>query len=945
VCLTAAGVYGPCRSADRSGTAASAGLRAERPRHEIRRDVPTAEGRVAVKRRHPGPARAGTAWSSALKRAGGRSAAPLFPSHAADGSELSRIFDVRLAAGTDPWKAAAILYDDPDVEWAEPVFGRPVRYAPNDPFRVYQWYLDKIRAGAAWDLGRDASSVLIGIVDTGVRLSHPDLAAAVWTNPGEIPDNGADDDGNGFIDDTSGWDFGDSDNDPNPSGITDQDGFPIGWHGTAVAAAAGAVADNGTGMAGTAFRTRLLAVKGSRNDDPDQSIYEGYSGIVYAADMGAGVINCSWGGPVVSFAEEAAVAYAVGRGVLVVASAGNDGLADPFYPASLPGVLSVAATGEDDFLAGFSNYGPFVDLSAPGVSIYTAYGADGYAFWDGTSFSAPIVSGVAALVRAAHPAWTGFQAGEQLRVTSDRLDVADPDIAVAGRLNAYRAMTESRPSLRIENAVFSEGEGANGDGELNRGERVVCTFTVRNHLAASGPVRLLVGVVNGAEAIENYSTDLPPLASGETWTNASAPLVIQILESARIGQRIVLYAFFEPAGSYDLDHMAFHVSYAAETIAAENVRLTVSSVGRIGFADGNHEFGEGFVFGSEGNLLFEGALMTALSPDSVSDVARGPGDIAENDFDPVFGREFSLEIPGADADQQGTAVFSDAGAAPSLRVGVEQTAYAFDGGADADYILLNCRFFSLDGAPIRRLYAGLFMDWDVEGQADAGSDLGRFDENRNLAAVYEPLSGVHGGLRLFNGGLPVNYKLNRNYRETNFGADGYTDLGKWEDLSGGIRNSVPAGTGDYSHVLGVGPFDIAAGDTVRIGYAVIGGSDWAGFQASADAAERKWNSITSVDSPDEIEPAVFGLEPAYPNPFNGETVIRFSLAKQGPVRLSVTDVTGRPVAVLVDGIRAAGRCEARWNGLSSGVPVSSGVYIARLTSGSHVQTRKLLLVR
>lgn len=938
-------------SAAGRGGAAGRGSRDLRKRHDSRvqgslSGIRVAEGRLTVKRRNPGLAKTSAEWNAASRKAGVRSVAFRFPGHGSDDSGLSRILDVRLAAGTDPWKAAESLYADPDVEWAEPVMTRSVRYTPNDPFLLYQWYLGKIRAGEAWDLGRDATAVPIAIVDTGVRRTHPDITASLWSNPGEIAGNGMDDDGNGYVDDTWGWDFGDSDNDPTPSDIRDQDGFPVGWHGTAVAAVAGAASDDGTGMAGAAFSARLMAVKGSFDDDPDQSIYDGYAGIVYAADNGAGVINCSWGGTVVSFAEEDAVAYAVGRGCLVVGAAGNEGVSDPFYPASLPGVLSVAATGEDDFWAGFTNFGPGIDMSAPGVGIYTAFGVDGYAYWDGTSLSAPIVSGVAALVRAAHPEWTGFQAGEQLRVTADHLDVADVDIAAAGRINAYRAMAETRPSLRIENAVFSEGPGANGDGELNRGEQVVCTFTVRNHLAASGPVHLLIGVGGGAEAVGNYSVDLPPLAGGETWTNASAPLVLRILESARIGQRLVLYAFFNNADGEDLDHMTFNVSHAAGTVAAGNARLTVSSVGRLGFADGQHGFGEGFVFGSDGNLLFEGALMTALSADSVSDVARGPGDISEDDFDSVFGREFTLSVPGADADQQGATAFSDAAASPSLGIGVEQTAYAWSEAPDADYVLLSCGFFSTDGTRVENLYAGLFMDWDVEGDADAGSNLGRYDEGRNLAAVYEPLSGVHGGLRVFSGGLPVNYRLNRNYREPNFGSEGYTDIGKWEDLSGGVRNTVPSEPGDYSHVLGVGPFDIPAGDTVRVGYAVIGGSSWAGLQAASDAAERKWNFITSVDSSDELKPFVFGLERAYPNPFNGGTVIRYSLAEPGPVRIAVMDVRGRETAVLLDGTRPAGRYEARWDGLaSSGAPAPSGVYLVRLTSGSSVQTRKILLVR
>jgi subtilisin family serine protease len=128
-----------------------------------------------------------------------RSVAPLFPGHAGDGSELSKILDVRLTAGTDPWKAAILLYQDPDVEWAEPAFVRPLQYTPNDPFLLYQWYLGKIKAGEAWDLGRDATDVPIAIIDTGVRRTHPDITASLWTNTGEISGNGIDDDGNGFL--------------------------------------------------------------------------------------------------------------------------------------------------------------------------------------------------------------------------------------------------------------------------------------------------------------------------------------------------------------------------------------------------------------------------------------------------------------------------------------------------------------------------------------------------------------------------------------------------------------------------------------------------------------------------------------------------------------------------------------------------------------------------
>jgi serine protease len=916
--------------------------------HADRADVPVAPDVIAVKRsRRPGMMKAeGTEWRQALKKAGALSVRPMFPAHVSDGTEISRIDEVALAAGTDVWKASASLYEDPSVEWAEPVFIRKIHYIPNDPMLGLQWHLDKVHAKEAWDISRNSKSVVIAIVDNGTDAARQDLAAGIWTNPGETPNNGLDDDGNGFVDDVHGWDFGNKDNDPKPSASSTSDNR---WHGTGTAAMAAAVSDNGTGIASPSFNATIMPVKVARDQDPE-SIY-GYNGIVYAADNGADIINCSWGGSSASFAEADVVAHAVAKGVLVVASAGNDDSDGPSYPAGLKGVLAVAATDQDDAKASFSNYGYNIDVSAPGEAVYTAW-ADGYFWVSGTSFSAPLTAGTAALVKGLHPSWTGIQAGEQVRVTADPIDAVNPFLAGklgAGRVNAYRAMTEKPPSIRVDAAQFQEGDPSNGNTLFDPGEEVLLTFTLKNVLESAHGVQIQFVSPDPEVTFTNAVLSVGSLSTSSTWTNSGNPVRIRLGLGVERGTKAVILARVTANGGYaDRDVVKLDVSSSFATLKAGNARLTVSSIGRLGSADTDLNEGEGFVFGSLGNLLFEGGFMAAVSADSVSDVVRGVDEVQGKDFKTAAGGEIVVRKVNAAGDEQATAVFTDEAAAASLRLGVVSTAYAFQNAPDKDFILIAYRLYNCWDRPIRNLYAGLFMDWDIEeGEADASSNLGGFDPDLGLAYIDEPVSKIHGGLRIFGEGNPVNYKLNHNYSEPFFGSQ-YEKQGKWLDLSGGVQNRNVTTPGDFSHVMGIGPVTVNPGDTVLFGYAVLGGSSLDELKTAAAAAASKWEKITSYSAVGPSGPAAplgFSLEANYPNPFNPETSIGYTLAERGQVRLSVYDMTGRETARLVDEAQEPGRHRVKWDGTVSGSAAPSGVYFCTLRAGIYTHTIKMLLLR
>jgi len=383
---------------------------------------------------------------------------------------------------------------------------------PNDPYLGYQWYVDSgvgtdIRLPLAWDSQQGNPDVAIAILDTGVDTGHPDLASQLWHNPGEIPANGVDDDGNGYVDDDRGWDFGDGDNDPDPTPIFDPVyGIDEGFHGTFCAGIAAAATDNAEGIAGAGWHCRIMALKAS-DAAGDFTIAALTGGVEYAAAMGAGVLSMSFGGPgdpgVPEFFQ-ALVDLATSAGVVCVAAAGNDGNNVPAYPAACQDVIAVAATDEFGDRASFSNWGSYVDVAAPGSSMWSSicrnYPIDEwsaifyeflwswdtinpYMYGDGTSFACPLTAGVCGLMRSLLPAATPQQVALRLVATGDAVAFDHP---IGPRVNAANAVIP--PPLAVpagEAATPLEIEG-------NAPNPFRDATTLRLALPAPGPARLVI---------------------------------------------------------------------------------------------------------------------------------------------------------------------------------------------------------------------------------------------------------------------------------------------------------------------------------------------------------------------------------------------------------------------------------------------------------------------
>ena len=345
----------------------------------------------------------------------------------------------------------------PAVEYAEPDYILKPTKTPNDPKYTSLYGLNNtgqtggtsnadINAPEAWDATTGSASTIVGVIDTGVDISHPDLRNNIWTNPGESgtdalgrnkATNGVDDDNNGYVDDVHGWDFLHNNNSVYDSGDGDD-------HGTHVSGTIAAQGNNGIGVTGVNWRARIMPLKfigptGGYTSDAEAAIH-------YAIDNGAKITNNSWGGGGYSQSLKDAITAAQNAGVLFVAAAGNNGTnndASPSYPASFDNanIVSVAATDDKDALASFSNYGSTsVDLGAPGVGILSTLPGNTYGSYSGTSMASPHVAGVAALLKSADPSLGYGQIKSRILRSVDNVSSLQGKTVTGGRLDAAKAL-------------------------------------------------------------------------------------------------------------------------------------------------------------------------------------------------------------------------------------------------------------------------------------------------------------------------------------------------------------------------------------------------------------------------------------------------------------------------------------------------------------------------
>ena len=336
------------------------------------------------------------------------------------------------------------LLDENLIDFSESVGRFKVKGIPQDSLFNRQWYLDKLKVLKAWQQTRGEASIIVGVIDTGVDYTHPDLQGSFWQNEAEQNGiAGIDDDGNGYVDDFIGWDFTDAPRFADGGDYLDEDNDPMdefgSGHGTQVTGLI-AAQTNELGITGIAPGVRVMVLRAGtasgylEEDDVARAI-------LYAVDNGARILNMSFGDEALSQLLRDVIHFAHEQGLVLIASAGNSGSDQMLYPAGLSETISVGASTIHDYPAGFSTFGPTLDLSAPGDSIISTAVGGGYNIVNGTSFSAPMTAAVSGLILSLHPSFTPERVRNILKTSADDILYAGWDVYTgAGRLNAEKAL-------------------------------------------------------------------------------------------------------------------------------------------------------------------------------------------------------------------------------------------------------------------------------------------------------------------------------------------------------------------------------------------------------------------------------------------------------------------------------------------------------------------------
>ena len=774
----------------------------------------------------------------------------------AEAQQLRRIYFVRFDNIHDPGTVASALSRDPRVVYVEPDYMRRPMWdledvpaysasppeVPNDPLFSDAPYMQRYQLPDAWGMVKgEEGAVVIAIADVGTDWRHPDLANNVWTNSGEIPDNGIDDDGNGFVDDVHGWNF--STNSPVAPGR------PTGSsrHGTAVAGAAAAEANNGMGMAGTSWNARFMPLNvGCSRASPVCSYW---AGTLYAAINGADIVTASYGGPGYSVTERQTLEAAVAEGALIVASAGNtstDNDLFPFYPASHTFTLSAGGTRSQDDV-NFYNYGRSVNVFAAGRDVVVTRPDAEYGHVFGTSFSAPLVAGIAALVKAAYPHFTPLQVREQVRLTADNIDDANDAALVGllgrGRANAYRAVTESGfPAIRMTDVKV-----AGFYRERRSGDIVDLTATFTNYLADAE--NLSIGWFSDASFVQ-INSGSTQIGAMRQWESRTASLSFRLSDDAPYRRRFTVSPL-AISGSYEdaPDVVRFLVNQGSvATHHTGGLAFTITTEGNFGYLDRRHSLsalGSGVqVLDAGGNrrsILFEGGLLVATGPDAVSDCLyedrrRAENIVQDTDFVPLPGSGLRIRTPGTTTAQEGQVALTDAGASNPIGIEIVQESFMETGAAYEDVVILRYTFTNPTQRDLTDMHVGLYLHWTMNYSPE--SDHVRFEASRNLGIQQDRLENP----RLVAGAMPLTTGLPVHYAALDLENQPFTSQSKWSWLTGGLRNPGTEAK-NWAQVIGLGPFSMNPGEVTEIAFAVATGGGSADFIQNVDSAQVLWEAL------------------------------------------------------------------------------------------------------
>jgi len=773
-----------------------------------------------------------------------------------------RYYEIACEPGRDIEAFINDLYATGYFEVVEPDYVYRLAFVPSDPLRNSQYYLTNVKAFEAWDITQGNENLMIAIVDTGGDLTHPDLTGNLYTNPLD-PIDGIDNDNNGYLDDFRGWDFmGDQTiniNDPDYPGDNNPQLLSGGLlgHGVNVAGCASARANNGIGIAGIGFKTKIMFTKHTADDQEPNSpgIYRGYDGIYYAAIRGAKVINCSWGGSFRSEILQDLITFVtLDLGALVVAAAGNDGTDQPSYPAAYDHVVSVAAVSQSGVKASFTNYGTTVDIAAPGVAIFTTDFGNTYKSTQGTSFSSPIVAGAAALVMAQFPSYTPDQVAEQLRVTSNGTELYTKNPFFIGKLghgvlDIHAALTVSSPAVRASNPKLLNALGS----PAGPGEKGYLTFSFKNLLAATSGA-LEISIAENSSMVEILKGTIRPggISSEGTITNNLQPFELQFATSIPDNFSLPLTISYNDGSYIDSEVITFILNPTFIDVDENLITTTVSGIGRIGFEDteGSRTKGSGFVF-DDNSTLFEMGIMMGSGTAQLYNNVRGLGTSYDKDFVSI-GSKIKEITPGMRSTSEIFGSISNSTVPASQVFQINYRSLVWKDQPYDKFVIMEYVISNPTANAMTNFYFSLFADWDIT--QNGTQDAANWDNDLKLGYVYPAQTAAkpHVGIQLLSG-TPNYYAIDNDPAVGDaIGLyDGFTDVEKMTSMGTGLaRLQAGSSTGrDVSHVVGAGPFTILPGQQVKVAFALHAASNLDDLRLSAKYADSVYNYTLNATVP------------------------------------------------------------------------------------------------
>jgi PKD repeat protein/subtilisin family serine protease len=836
-------------------------------------------------------------FSTALKKLGVKESRQLFnwkkPANHAQNinknkksyfSQLALIHRIELDPSVDLQKAINLLLQDPSIEYAEPIPARAIPlHVPNDTYAtppsgdpyaggIYdakQYYLSTIKAYEAWDVQKGDPNVTIGIIDFGTDVNHEDLKDNIKYNLGEYGldeigndkrSNGVDDDEDGYIDNYAGW-----------NAVRDNGDIKEDTHGTRVAGVAAGTPDNGKGIAGVGYNCTYIPVTAYEINNP---LFYAWYGVEYALLRGAKILNMSYATgrkdqSGYSQAEQDLINIIVNDyDVVVVAAAGNVNGEIDYYPASYDNVLSVGASDAYDVKAGFATYSSFIDIMAPGyfaqstidnILIAGGYGAD-----NGSSYAAPQVAGAAALVRSQFPNLTAAEVMQRLLATTDDIYNLPGNAAFIGklgkgRLNVYRAVTE------MVKITDTEIKGYDNRPFLWANQEASFSFEYFNHINRLNDFQVTLSTSSPYIDILDGSAAMGFLDSQETISQDGDPFRIFVKQGTPVNTKVTFKLTYTDGIHTGFDYVTLIVNPDYLNIDINDVQLTATSRGRVGFNDVlQADGGIGIVYGNK-SLLSEAGLMLGTSATKVSNNISNVLGVSKDNLFTTLKQIWYNNSNNADISAGG--VFTDTIAnANKIGLVVTHQSYAWQNAPDDKYVIVEYKIKNVGNNAIDDLYAGMFADWDI---GDNSSNTVQWDATNRLGYVYNKNSGnVYAGVQLLTSQTPHYYAID-DISGTNI-YDGFSKAEKFAVLSGGLtKNTSTDGATDVAHTLSAQIQNLQPNATVTVAFAFLAADNITDLKAAAQAAKAKFIEVKTGPVPELPEVEACKNEAVSLAPLNG----------------------------------------------------------------------------